>query len=68
MSVYPYVYIEGFMGNFGYLALIAVTDLLVLYAALSTLFDSSVASLKRSRNVSLAALGTGLLGFLLGSI
>jgi geranylgeranylglycerol-phosphate geranylgeranyltransferase len=68
MSFYPYLFVKGFEGNIRYLVPILLTDALILYAAISTLLDDSVSSLKRSRNVSLAALGTGLLGFLLGSL
>ncbi|MFH1470644.1 MAG: UbiA family prenyltransferase [Candidatus Micrarchaeota archaeon] len=68
LSFYPYFYIQGFMGNFVYLALIGATDLLVLYAAIPPLLDDSVRVLRRSRNVSLAALGTGLVGFLAGAL
>jgi geranylgeranylglycerol-phosphate geranylgeranyltransferase len=68
MSAYPYLYLEGFMGNIGYLLFIGITDIMLMYAAISTLLDGSVKALKLSRNISLAAMGTGLLGFLLGSI
>lgn len=68
LSFYPYLYLGKFAGNLGYLVPIVITDLLILFSAISVLFDSSSASLKRSRNVTLAALGTGLLGFLLGAI
>ena len=68
LSFYPYLYVEGFKGNLGYLAFIALTDLLVLYSALAPLLDPSVKTLKRARNTSLAALGTGLVGFLLGAL
>lgn len=68
LSFYPYIYLEGFRGNFGYLALIGLTDLLILYAAIPPLVNDSTETLKRSRNASLAALGTGLLGFLAGAL
>jgi geranylgeranylglycerol-phosphate geranylgeranyltransferase len=68
MSAYPYLFVPEFAGDYKYLVPIAITDLLIVYSAVSTITDSSVASFRRSRNVSLAALGIGLLGFLLGSM
>ncbi len=68
LSFYPYLYIDGFKGNAGYLGLILLTDALILYAAIPPLLDGSVKTLRRSRNASLAALGTGLLGFLIGAL
>lgn len=68
MSFYPFLYIEPFAWNTFYLVPILLTDALILYAATSTLLDQSVSSFRRSRNASLVALGTGLLGFLAGII
>ncbi|MFH0818186.1 MAG: UbiA family prenyltransferase [Candidatus Micrarchaeota archaeon] len=68
LSFYPYFYLDGFKGNVSYLVLIAITDLLIIYAAIPPLVNDSVETLKRSRNASLAALGTGLLGFLVGAL
>ncbi|MFH1448516.1 MAG: UbiA family prenyltransferase [Candidatus Micrarchaeota archaeon] len=66
LSVYPYLYIEPFIGNINYIIPIIVTDILIAYAAISTVFDQSAKSFRKARNMSLAALGIGLIGFLSG--
>ena len=67
LSVIPFTYLSAYKGDYNYLIPVAVADVLLLYVAARAIGDSED-FLSRARLITLAALGFGLIAFLLGAI
>ena len=64
LSVIPYLYIPPYAGNIFYIIPVIIADAVFAYIALNSLREGSGKFMKRSRNLSLAAMFIALLGFL----
>jgi geranylgeranylglycerol-phosphate geranylgeranyltransferase len=64
LSVIPYLYIPPYAGNVFYMIPIIIADVVLAYIALNSLREGSREFMKKSRNLSLAAMFIALLGFL----
>jgi len=65
LSFAPYVYIVPYARNLSYIVPIIIADILFAYIAVFSIKETSADLMKKSRNVSLAAMFIALLGFLL---
>ena len=68
ISAWLFRYVLPFQGNLPYVAVIIVTDLLLLYLSVDYLTKSDHAFYKLARNLSLAAMGLALLAILLAAL
>ncbi len=68
ISVFVFFFIAPFRFNLLYLVPIVIADGLIAYIAARCLFDGSNHAYKLARNVSLAAMGIALLGYLISAI
>jgi len=64
LSLIPYFYLPSYTGNIFYIAPVIIADILLAYIALNSLEGVSKEFMKKSRNLSLAAMFIALLGFL----
>ncbi|MCX6776485.1 MAG: UbiA family prenyltransferase [Candidatus Micrarchaeota archaeon] len=64
LSVIPYLYIPPYAGNIFYIIPVIIADAVFAYITLNSLREGSRKFMKRSRNLSLAAMFIALLGFL----
>lgn len=67
LSVIPFSYLPAYRGDYNYLVPAVVADVLLLYVAARAI-GVSEAFLSQARLITLAALGLGLIAFLLGAI
>jgi len=68
MSALPFMYFGNYVNNLAYVIPILFTDFVLLYVAVGIMRDHGQKFLKKSRKLTLIALGLGLVGFFLGSI
>ncbi|MCX6776026.1 MAG: UbiA family prenyltransferase [Candidatus Micrarchaeota archaeon] len=64
LSIVPYLYIPPYAGNIFYIIPVIIADAVFAYIAINSLSKDSKKFMKRSRNLSLAAMFIALLGFL----
>ena len=64
LSFVPYIYIFSYAGNVFYILPVIIADIILAYIALGSLGEVSKEFMKKSRNLSLAAMFIALLGFL----
>jgi len=67
LSAVPFLFLATYRNNPNYFVPVIITDVLLLYVAIKVTSDSH-GSLSQSRNLTLAALGFGLIAFLLGAL
>ncbi len=68
ISIFLFFFIEPFRFNLTYLVPIAIADGMIAYIAVRCLFDERNATYRLAKNVSLAAMGIALLGYLISAL
>lgn len=68
ISAYLFLYLMPFQGNYAYLLLVGINDLMLAYVSIGFVSGRGQKFYDKSRNVSLAAIGMALIAILVASI